>query len=320
MIGQPKERRVLRSPVAAQQIEQVQGIDRRVLIGRHCAEELFKDEAEGLLDDERQRDHRHGGHAQRNADPQILQPLLGVLDHFQCVAAEHDGAQHQRLGLDHHRDAVKQRRALGVVLQKGVQHQQDQQRQHAVDLPPHGGIEQRGGHHCPCSGRQQCPGGLSGAAAHPVEQIADRRIRGDCRQFEQHQISRAAGRKVQQIADQPLQAQYIEISRRVIAEAFAVKVRRADVSRNLPPGGKAVDVRLIPGVGRGQTDAQRRSCNQHRQQHGAELLFLRVHAAQAVHRRQQQHDERARHKGLHRNPVRTLALLVGGRSADRHVL
>ena len=276
----PERLAVGKHPVQPENIVQVQRVDGHIGVAAHRI---------GIeADDPRYRAHQRVRKALRAACGEqescgVDQPQRGehAPERAHCFArvagadqVDEDGGEpkrrkQHRLRLDEHGCGKGEQRCDVFFVRRLERAQCDQQREHGIDLPPCGTVDQR--RRVEQVERRQCRGNRFAVPPlrDAIQQSGAQQIAEYGHEFDQNEVQRALVGNAQQAAQRRRQPQQKHVSRRIIAEIIlGIEIRRTVGKHALRPGAEAVDVRVISAHGARHDDAQHQRSGHRRPEYG----------------------------------------------------
>ena len=279
-------------PVAAEEIVEIRGVDRRVRVGRKRLRVLVNQPRDAALVHAERQDDNHRRHKRQSHADEHRFPALAVADERHHNRRQTEEAQHQRLRLYQHGEHVNRHNRHPVAADGEIRHQHQQQAQHAVNLAPARTVEENGGverHQQHQNARLIGTGVLlarNTVGKHRCHQIARHRD-------ELVHRSRGQGQNPHQ---RRVQAHDVDIRGRIIAEVCRlVEIRRADAQQRVAPREEAVYIHLIAADA--VCDNQPRRCRDNKpddgkERHGFALLCIQRNGVLLLQEAQQIHAQR----------------------------
>ena len=302
----PRARIAQRAPVHAQQHIKITGVDGDIVVFAQRSRVQAPQPGERiapLRQRKRQRrgddDADHQPHARADL-PERFGALFTRGDDFADQHQKAYGRKHQRLRLDQYGAGEHRQRALPAARHRIGHRQQQKQRQHAVHLSPHGGVEDHGG--IDKIGRAQPRSAQPPQlfAGHIGQQQRDQRIADDRNRLDEQPVRRRIVADVQQHTQRADRPEQQNISGRIVAPV--VIEMEAVAEYPLRPALKAVHVHAEAAHAHRQHDAHDQSGRQRRPQHDARGLGIVSTAAaervaQRARGRKQHGEQQQRRKG-----------------------
>ena len=293
-----KDDGIPRNPVAAQQEQKIAGGERRVVIARQRFG-IFFDQPESacLVHGERQGNRQRHGKACGDAVNHAAYILL-----FAHVFDQRRHAQRSeqtRLRLSQHGQRKDRDGDVPLSLPGKEQHDDQQRREHRVNLPPAAACDDKRGacRHERRHAQRRFFAQLLRRRA--VEERRQQEVTADRHKLQEHLHLHGAVRKAERIRNQPKAAQHQHVRRRIVAEiALFVKVHRAAGGHLPRPRREAAHVHAVPLHVQREDKAHSKAQQQYaaKRQRTARLFlrpWLRAQAGMDDPRRQQQIDRRS---------------------------